>query len=38
VWLGERRYEYNYSSEQCGLAVGDPIGGEYFPLVPEETA
>ena len=38
VWLGERRYQYNYSSEQCGLAVGDPIGGEYFPLVPEETA
>ena len=38
IWLGERRYEYNYSSEQCGLAVGDPISGEYFPLVPDYVA
>ena len=34
VWLGSQRYEYNYSDAELGLAAGDPIGGEYFPLVP----
>jgi hypothetical protein len=34
IWLGERRHEFNYTSEELGLGVGDPIGGDYFPLVP----
>ncbi len=34
IWLGARRYEYNYSDEEVGLRMGDPIGGDYFPLVP----
>ena len=34
VWLGSRRYEYNYTDEEVGLDMGDPIGGEYFPLIP----
>lgn len=34
IWLGSQRYEYNYSDEEVGLSVGDPIGGEYFPLIP----
>jgi ectoine hydroxylase-related dioxygenase (phytanoyl-CoA dioxygenase family) len=34
VWLGSRRYEYNYTDEEVGLAAGEPIGGEYFPLIP----
>jgi ectoine hydroxylase-related dioxygenase (phytanoyl-CoA dioxygenase family) len=33
TWFGARRYEFNYSDEEVGLRVGDPIGGEYFPLV-----
>jgi hypothetical protein len=34
IWLGSRRYDYNYTDEQAGIAVGEPLGGEYFPLVP----
>jgi len=34
IWLGSARYEYNYTDEEVELAVGDPIGGEYFPLIP----
>ena len=34
IWLGSRRYEYNYTGEEVGLKMGDPIGGEYFPLIP----
>ena len=34
IWLGEQRYEYNYSDEEVGLAPGEPIGGRYFPVVP----
>ncbi len=34
VWLGASRYEYNYTDEEVGLDMGDPIGGEYFPLIP----
>jgi hypothetical protein len=34
IWLGSRRYDYNYSDEEVGLDAGDPIGGEYFPLIP----
>ena len=34
VWLGEQRYEYNYSDEEVGLAPGEPIGGRYFPVIP----
>ena len=33
-WLGSQRYEYNYTDAEVGLAVGDPIGGDYFPLIP----
>lgn len=33
TWFGARRYEFNYSDEEVDLHVGDPIGGEYFPLV-----
>ena len=38
IWLGARRYEYNYTDSEVGLKMGDPIGGEYFPLVPSEPA
>lgn len=38
IWLGARRYEYNYTDSEVGLKMGDPIGGEYFPLVPAEPA
>jgi hypothetical protein len=34
IWLGSQRYHYNYSDEEVGLEVGEPIGGEFFPLVP----
>lgn len=34
IWLGSQRYEYNYTDEEVGLEVGEPIGGEFFPLVP----
>ena len=34
IWLGEQRYEYNYSDEEVGLAPGEPIGGRYFPVIP----
>ena len=36
IWLGAQRYEYNYTDSEVGLKMGDPIGGEYFPLVPAE--
>lgn len=36
IWLGERRYEYNYSSSEVGLNLGDPIGGAYFPVVKKK--
>lgn len=34
IWLGSQRYEYNYSDAEVGLSAGQPIGGEYFPLIP----
>ena len=34
IWLGSSRYEYNYSDDEVGIETGDPIGGEYFPIVP----
>ena len=34
-WFGATRYEFNYSDDELGLRLGDPIGGAYFPLVPE---
>jgi len=34
IWLGTARYEYNYTDDEVGLKMGDPIGGEYFPLIP----
>jgi ectoine hydroxylase-related dioxygenase (phytanoyl-CoA dioxygenase family) len=33
IWLGSRRYEYNYGDDEVGIAVGDPLGGRYFPVV-----
>jgi ectoine hydroxylase-related dioxygenase (phytanoyl-CoA dioxygenase family) len=33
-WFGARRYQFNYTDDEVGLRPGDPIGGEYFPLVP----
>ena len=33
TWFGADRYEFNYSDAELGLRLGDPIGGEYFPLV-----
>ncbi len=37
IWLGSRRYEYNYSDEEVGIAIGEPIHGHYFPLIPFES-
>jgi Phytanoyl-CoA dioxygenase (PhyH) len=34
IWLGSRRYEYNYADDEVGIAIGEPLGGRYFPLVP----
>ena len=34
IWLGSQRYEYNYSDAEVGLSAGEPIAGEYFPLIP----
>jgi hypothetical protein len=38
TWLGASRYEFNYSDEELGLTMGDPIGGAYFPFVTERTS
>lgn len=38
TWLGARRYDFNYSDDELGLQMGDPIGGPYFPLVPEDVS
>jgi len=38
IWLGSHRYEYNYSDEEVGIEIGQPIDGHYFPLVPFERA
>jgi len=38
IWFGADRYEFNYSDDELGLAPGDPIGGDYFPLVPEPSS
>lgn len=34
VWLGERRYEFNYTDLELGLRPGDRMSGPYFPIVP----
>lgn len=34
IWLGSRRYEYNYSDDEVGFAIGEPLGGKFFPIVP----
>jgi len=34
VWMGERRYEFNYTDDELGLQPGDRMGGDFFPLVP----
>ena len=33
-WLGSRRYEFNYSDDEVGIEIGEPLEGKYFPLVP----
>jgi phytanoyl-CoA hydroxylase len=33
-WFGADRYEFNYTDDELGLRLGDPIGGPYFPLIP----
>ena len=38
IWLGEKRYEFNYSSSEVGLKVGDPVSGEYFPIVKQKRS
>ena len=37
TWFGATRYEFNYTDDELGLQLGDPIGGPYFPIVPEAT-
>jgi hypothetical protein len=37
VWMGERRYEFNYTDAELGLTPGDRMGGDYFPLVPTDS-
>ena len=34
IWLGSRRYKYNYNDDEVGIEIGQPLGGQYFPLVP----
>ncbi len=34
IWVGSRRYDYNYSDDEVGIAIGEPLGGRYFPIVP----
>jgi hypothetical protein len=34
IWLGSRRFQYNYSDDEVGIPPGEPIGGRYFPIVP----
>jgi hypothetical protein len=36
IWFGADRYEFNYTDDEVGLRLGDPIGGPYFPLVSAE--
>lgn len=33
IWLGSRRYEYNYADDEVGIDIGEPLGGRYFPVV-----
>lgn len=37
IWLGSRRYAYNYSDDEIGIEIGQPLEGRYFPLVPFES-
>ena len=34
IWLGSKRYEFNYSDDEVGIAIGEPLEGKYFPVVP----
>lgn len=34
IWLGSKRYEFNYTDDEVGFAIGEPLGGRYFPIVP----
>jgi len=33
VWLGSKRFPYNFSDEEVGCEIGGPIGGPHFPTV-----
>ena len=33
IWLGSKRFPYNFSDEEVGCAIGGPIGGPHFPTV-----
>jgi ectoine hydroxylase-related dioxygenase (phytanoyl-CoA dioxygenase family) len=33
IWLGSRRYDYNYGDDEVGITIGEPLGGRYFPVV-----
>jgi hypothetical protein len=37
TWFGATRYEFNYTDDELGLQLGDPIGGPYFPISPAAT-
>jgi phytanoyl-CoA hydroxylase len=34
IWLGSKRFPYNFSDEEVGCAIGGPMGGPHFPTVP----
>ena len=31
IWLGSQRFPYNFTDDEAGVAIGDPIGGQHFP-------
>jgi len=33
LWLGSKRFPYNFSDEEVGCEIGGPIGGPHFPTV-----
>jgi ectoine hydroxylase-related dioxygenase (phytanoyl-CoA dioxygenase family) len=33
VWLGSKRFPYNFTDDEVGCEIGGPIGGPHFPTV-----
>jgi ectoine hydroxylase-related dioxygenase (phytanoyl-CoA dioxygenase family) len=33
VWLGTKRFPYNFNDDEVGCEIGGPIGGPHFPTV-----